>query len=528
MTEKKQEKLSDIKMPALNKTVREILTLLDKHPINENYRSAVLMAVIPYKNRTNVNQKSAQKLLQIKQELQNKINDFDAKQDNNKNEELKGYTQNSLFQNLDIVGLEDDDFIYAHTDNIYDITQLDAKTIATCSRDKKINIWNIETAQLIKTLEGHKGSVVSLLKISDKLLASASEDKTIKIWDITTGNCIRTLTTHTNHVNKLLLLNKQTFISCSRDKTIKFWDIKKWICTSTLQGNKSSIWTMCLKGSTTLITGNEDNKIKIWDIASGQCVNTLTGHDDSLTGIAVLDDKQIVSSSKDGTVRLWNTDSGDSVIFRGKETHNGRVTGITVLLERYVLSIGYDDKLIVWDSKTCKSVFSMQDKNTSASRWRRPVMLLQDNRIITTGKTNGKGAIKSYKGYLQIYNPVFGAKYTNTHLNALVNKNSVLEAQLKKASPKAIKQQIDAVVKAFKSQQTEVKQAGQYVTKINKLETANNGLQQQVANLLSEVKRLKANLSSGNTYNTQTAVDKFKQTTQKNSNINSNPNNGTG
>ncbi len=66
--------------------------------------------------------------------------------------------------------------------------------ILSGSGDNTINIWNAQTGNIIKTIQGHTKSVLTVCYSSDgKRIISGSGDKTIKIWNAQTGNIIKTL-----------------------------------------------------------------------------------------------------------------------------------------------------------------------------------------------------------------------------------------------------------------------------------------------------------------------------------------------
>ncbi|OSD08495.1 dynein regulator [Trametes coccinea BRFM310] len=74
--------------------------------------------------------------------------------------------------------------------------------VATGARDKTIKIWDTQTGQLLRTLQGHDNWVRSLVfHPSGKFLLSASDDKTIRVWELATGRCVKTVEAHSHFIN---------------------------------------------------------------------------------------------------------------------------------------------------------------------------------------------------------------------------------------------------------------------------------------------------------------------------------------
>ena len=77
-----------------------------------------------------------------------------------------------------------------HKSWISKIIQLSDIKFATASGDKTIKIWEIQSSKKVKCLEtliGHNSDVISIIKINNKdLLISCSYDKRIIIWDLNT------------------------------------------------------------------------------------------------------------------------------------------------------------------------------------------------------------------------------------------------------------------------------------------------------------------------------------------------------
>lgn len=57
--------------------------------------------------------------------------------------------------------------------------------VGKAAADKTIKLWDIETGELIRTLEGHTAGISDIAWSHDgEYLASASDDKTIWIWNL--------------------------------------------------------------------------------------------------------------------------------------------------------------------------------------------------------------------------------------------------------------------------------------------------------------------------------------------------------
>ena len=90
-----------------------------------------------------------------------------------------------------------------------------------------IHLWDLESFQEIRRLEGHSQTILSLhFHPGGKILASGSEDNTIKLWDVESGRELTSLDEHSHDVRSVRFSRDgQTLVSGSFDNTIRFWKV---------------------------------------------------------------------------------------------------------------------------------------------------------------------------------------------------------------------------------------------------------------------------------------------------------------
>ena len=95
--------------------------------------------------------------------------------------------------------------------DIFAIVLVEPNVLASGCVDGKIRLFDVNSGNLIDTLEGHSEFVFSLMMIKNQdnqdRLVSGSDDKFIKIWDIKRRNCIQTLMGHAGLPRYFALVN---------------------------------------------------------------------------------------------------------------------------------------------------------------------------------------------------------------------------------------------------------------------------------------------------------------------------------
>ena len=100
------------------------------------------------------------------------------------------------------------------------------KLLATCSGDKTVRIWSLETYSVLKTLEGHTNAVQRCEFFNKQhQIVSSGADGLLKIWDCSTGDCLKTLDGHSNRIWALSVHNDgELIVSADADGVFQFWN----------------------------------------------------------------------------------------------------------------------------------------------------------------------------------------------------------------------------------------------------------------------------------------------------------------
>lgn len=136
------------------------------------------------------------------------------------------------------------------------------KVIVSGSSDATIRIWCAETGVLINTLIHHCEAVLHL-RINNGLMVTCSKDRSIAVWEMESPQDIklrRMLVGHRAAVN-VVDFDEKYIVSASGDRTIKIWETSTCEFIKTLQGHKRGI--ACLQYKDNLIvSGSSDNTIR--------------------------------------------------------------------------------------------------------------------------------------------------------------------------------------------------------------------------------------------------------------------------
>ncbi|RKP07639.1 WD40 repeat-like protein [Thamnocephalis sphaerospora] len=303
-----------------------------------------------------------------------------------------------------------------HEDMIHD-AQMDyyGKRLATCSSDRSIRIFDIDTEgnqRLVDVLKGHDGPVWQIGWAHPKfgtILASCSYDGRVLVWKESDGawEKIKEHAFHTASVNSVSWAPHELgpMLACAssdgRVSVLTFKDDGTWdtaIFDAHAIGCNAVSWASAtLPGALVTATGAAsnansvkrlatagcDNLVKLWkwndDTKAWELEETLEGHQDWVRDVAFapsigLPKTYLASCSQDKTVLIWTQDAPGSawnkVPLRGADRFPDVVWRVSWSLSGNVLAVASgDNKVTLWKENLkgdWECVSEMEEKSAYA------------------------------------------------------------------------------------------------------------------------------------------------------------------
>jgi WD40 repeat protein len=194
----------------------------------------------------------------------------------------------------------------------------DGRWIAAGDEAGVIRLWDLESAESMRTFEQHNGPIWDLLfdPLAD-LLYSAGEDGSVLAWAVTAkeaGAPVQLLAAPESP-QYVLALSPRTrqLAGAGADGTVRIWRTDAAEPQSQvpleLRGHDEPVNTLAFSPDGRLLaSAGEDATIRLWDTQTGEQQAVLTGHQGFINLIAFSPDGEwLASGGSDAQVRLWRT-----------------------------------------------------------------------------------------------------------------------------------------------------------------------------------------------------------------------------
>ncbi len=184
--------------------------------------------------------------------------------------------------------------------------------VATGGADCKINIWEVQSGNNLRTLGSNKSAVECLSSApSEQCIVSGSASGSIKVFDLHEGR-YRNLGAHKTGVTSVQYHPFSDFVaSGSRDTSVKVWDVRNKECVSTYSGHEQEV--TCVRFSPEgdwIASAGKDGLILIFDMVAGKHLQSLRLSPTYATTFEFHPLERILGAATSArSVRLWDLDT---------------------------------------------------------------------------------------------------------------------------------------------------------------------------------------------------------------------------
>ncbi len=187
------------------------------------------------------------------------------------------------------------------------------RLLLSCSSDKTIRLWSLETWTCLVVYKGHEGPVWNVRwGPFGHYFVSCGWDKTVRVWGQDHISYLRLMVGHDSSVSQIAWHPNGAYVfsaSDQADKTVRMWSFTTGECVRVFSGHTDFVSTLeCSPSGKILASADGGGSIILWDIAKGTQIKRCRGHGKG--GIWSLsfsvESTILVSGGADGTVRIWD------------------------------------------------------------------------------------------------------------------------------------------------------------------------------------------------------------------------------
>lgn len=171
--------------------------------------------------------------------------------------------------------------------------------LITSSQDGLIRIFDLNTSECIKTLQGcipTDKTVLFLQSTKPGRLTIVFSDGTVSEWDINTNTNIQTLNYAVGYINSALIAHN-ALITGDAMGIIQVWNRTSDAPPKRLSGNITATTAMMISPNNKLIVSFSDGLVQIWDIVNNRIIKNIYTHIPSINSLALTVDDKIISAT---------------------------------------------------------------------------------------------------------------------------------------------------------------------------------------------------------------------------------------
>jgi len=241
----------------------------------------------------------------------------------------------------------------------------DEKILATGTNKGKVQLWDMESGEEIKKIDGHNEFVCSVKNSPDgKTIASASGDMTVKIWDSRNGKYLKNIFMKTVANGLCYSPDGKDIAAGGNTKIIYVFDMETWKIKLKLAGHSGAVARIVYSpDGKQIASSGVDKQVKIWDAQTGKELYSAKYKYTIFTIAYSPDGKTLAVGGEGKQITFIDTETGKQT---GKLANKPNVIWLAYSPDGLNLTAGCtDSKIRIWDLNKKKLKYTLSGHKRS-------------------------------------------------------------------------------------------------------------------------------------------------------------------
>ena len=232
----------------------------------------------------------------------------------------------------------------------------DGKTLVSCSDDKTVRLWNLESKSSLKLADLPDWGTKAAFTPDGRRIVCGSKDGILRVYDVRTSEEIREFQIkHPGYLNSFDITSSGDQVICgSADPVVHIWDCGDSMDTGISIHMDGAVYEFsCYGEPARMAAATNKGILGIWDMRDKSPVSLKSlgaGDVGRVETLVTSPDGDLIALASKFRVRLFSGEDGEELDMDNQGGHRAWVRSIRFSHDGTMLaSVGEDGRIIIWD-----------------------------------------------------------------------------------------------------------------------------------------------------------------------------------